>query len=687
MPVYVVTDPQTGRKVRLTGDQPPTDADLDEIFSSLPAVQQPTEQQPEQQDSTAMNVAKEFGSGLARGAAATADMAQMMTPAGQLNAARRFFGDESAPPAVSDIVDPLVPGGQMGEGLDARIVRGVGEIIPAALSGGGVMRGIGKGIEAGATGLGARVLRSMGATTPAQDVGYGAISAVGAEVGEDVAGTPGAIVGGMASPLLVQSVKDGSTELVKRAFRGGEEGRKVLADAIADFAEFGSTPTVGQGTGDGLRQGLENMSGKLLGGGAVKRSVDQTTEAMQKRLNEIADDISMVRGDIDAGRVIQRGIIGDDGFVKRFNDKAGKLWRATDSKIGADAKTKMTNSRQILGELVRDDQFAKLLNNPKLAQVKNAIDSTLGKTRINNVTMTRETVDSIPYKDLRALRTSIGEMLSSRELISDVPRAQLKRLYGALTQDTMELAESAGALESFKRANAYSRAGHNRIDDFVDRVAKNVDLEKVYASLSSGKSGIQQLNAIKRSLKPDEWEAVGANVIRNLGKSSPGRQDATGEAFSVNQFMTDWSKLGDNKKVLFSGSKKLNEYSKNLDTIVRAADRFKGSAQAMQNPSGTGQFVTNIGAISAGGASLATGNLPAFGVILGGVAANSGASKLMTNPKFVQWLADAQRTKAIPAHISALSGIAESEGLEVEVSELLDLLKSAGEQDSQQGNR
>ncbi len=35
MAVYVVTDPNTGRKVRLTGDTPPTDADLDEIFSSL----------------------------------------------------------------------------------------------------------------------------------------------------------------------------------------------------------------------------------------------------------------------------------------------------------------------------------------------------------------------------------------------------------------------------------------------------------------------------------------------------------------------------------------------------------------------------------------------------------------------------------------------------------------------------
>jgi len=40
MPTYVVTDPATGRKVKLTGDTPPTDQDLDEIFASLPAPKQ-----------------------------------------------------------------------------------------------------------------------------------------------------------------------------------------------------------------------------------------------------------------------------------------------------------------------------------------------------------------------------------------------------------------------------------------------------------------------------------------------------------------------------------------------------------------------------------------------------------------------------------------------------------------------
>ena len=45
MPTYVVTDPTTGRKVKLTGDTPPTDQDLDEIFASLPAPKQAQQKQ------------------------------------------------------------------------------------------------------------------------------------------------------------------------------------------------------------------------------------------------------------------------------------------------------------------------------------------------------------------------------------------------------------------------------------------------------------------------------------------------------------------------------------------------------------------------------------------------------------------------------------------------------------------
>jgi len=42
MAVFMVTDPDSGRKVRLTGASPPTEAELDQIFSTLPPLREPT---------------------------------------------------------------------------------------------------------------------------------------------------------------------------------------------------------------------------------------------------------------------------------------------------------------------------------------------------------------------------------------------------------------------------------------------------------------------------------------------------------------------------------------------------------------------------------------------------------------------------------------------------------------------
>ena len=43
MPTYKVTDPQTGKTVSLTGDSPPTEQELGDIFSQVATTQQPTE--------------------------------------------------------------------------------------------------------------------------------------------------------------------------------------------------------------------------------------------------------------------------------------------------------------------------------------------------------------------------------------------------------------------------------------------------------------------------------------------------------------------------------------------------------------------------------------------------------------------------------------------------------------------
>jgi len=532
-----------------------------------------------------------------------------------------------------------------------------------------------------ATRAGLTQLAAKGAAT--QTAIEGVQAASGGEFNPtDIAVTAAALPAGQAlgeKVLAPTAARAGQAikESVKGAFRGGEQGRVNLANAIADFAEIGVTPTVGQGTGSPLRQGLENMSSRVLGGGRIKEVVRRTAEQMRGRLQEVADRLSTTSGATDVGRVIRAGITGPGGFIERFNARQGLLWREVDDIVGDAASSDISNTSRVLGNLVRDDAFGAALNNPVLARVRDVIGRTIGQTRINNVTQMRETVSTIPYSDLRSLRSQIGEMLSSRDLVSDIPRAQLKRLYGALSEDVRQVARQAGAISQFNRANNFTRAGHNRIDDFLQPLVNKSDLSKITQAVARGGEGKQTLNAIKRSLTPEQWQEVSSHVIRNLGRASSGQQGAEGVNFSVAKFLTDWDKLGPSRKILFSGSRELNNYSNNLNRIARAAERFKEAAKEMANPSGTGQFTANVGAVSGGAASLATGNLPAFGVIMGLISANKGASTLMTNPRFVQWLASTTQSN-LSTQIPKLTAIAANQGLEVEIDQLIGDLSQSG---------
>ena len=551
--------------------------------------------------------------------------------------------------------------GTFAQGLPAEMAATAGELVPAALGIGQALRSGAAQLPAMARGESALVgtVRQLGQTAPRAEATGSVLAGVGQETGREVGGETGALIGGIVAPLAAPL----GVSVIKNAFAGGSQGRQSLQAAIDDFAEVGTTPTVGVGTGDRLRQGFENLTSKIIGGASVRNAFDRTTNAMQGRLTQIADDLSTVRGDVEAGRVISRGIRDEGGFVDRFVNKSGILWKNFDNLIDDTTKVNASNTAKALDDLVNDTELGAVLNNPIISKIKD------GLTAQGN---------AVDYRTFRALRSTIGERLGNNELTSDIPRQQLKRLYGALSEDLKAVAAetSPEALKALTRANKYTAAGHGRIDDFIDRLTNKVDFDKIYSAVTRGGEGIQSINAVKRSLKPNEWEAVASNVVRRMGKAAPGAQDAAGDVFSINKFLTDWNKLGRSKDAIFSGSDKLNQYRDNLDRIARVADRYKSSLQEFANPSGTGQFLANVGVVSGGASSLATGNLGGFGLVLGGVAANSAASRLMTSPTFVKWLAQASKSPNIAGPLSGLANVAKETGEFEAIGELIETIKA-----------
>jgi len=457
------------------------------------------------------------------------------------------------------------------------------------------------------------------------------------ETGHPLAATAAAIspdvalnvlgLGGVGKIAGKATVKTPSvSENIKSVFRGGEEGRKAVSSTVEAFeVATGKTPTLGQATGRESLQALESVVGKFVGGKPVVTQINKVADGAAKKVQAIADDISTTKGAEAAGRTISRGITGSDGFVQRFQGKSGVLWGKVDDLIPEGMGVELTNTKAILDESVKGGIFGKVLDDPKLVQIKGILDE----------------ADSVDYNTLKLLRSQIGRKLGSNDLISDIPRAELKRLYGALSDDIKTAANNASpdALKAFERANNFTRSGHKRIDDFVDRVAKKVDLSKIFDSVTKGGEGSQVINAFKRSLKPDEWDVVVSNVVRRLGKDNAGKQDALGEAFSLDKFLTDYNKLGTAKKALFSGTKKTNSYAKDLEDIAKVAHRVKESSAELAGRSGTGQLVAATGVGSGLGFSLLAGNTPVAASLIGLVGVNRGAAHLMSSPAFVKWLA------------------------------------------------
>jgi hypothetical protein len=616
--------------------------------------QQAPQEQPQEKNllQKAGDVALEGMAGVNRGAAGLVDFATS-----PINAGLELAGSNARIPSAVDALAPATTGNFMQDGLGKDITRAAGETVPAALAMGGALRAgaqalpqMGRASES----VGAGALRQMGGSTAGQDAGYAALSGAGSAVGQELGGDAGAIAGAIAAPLAPVALKEAGAKAVRSLF-GGSKGQ--MAKVIDDFAAIGETPTVGMATGRQGIQSAENISGSAIGGGPLRLKSEKIAQSMQSRLAGIADNISEKEGAEAAGLQIQKGISGKGGFLDKFRGKSSVLWNKSDELINKEIPVTLANTKTKLNELVRGGDIGGILDNPKLSQIKAVLDD----------------VEQVDFETLRSLRSSIGAKLGSNELVSDIPRAELKQIYGALSEDIKVIAKESGgnALSAFERANKFTRVNHDRIDDHLQRIANKVNPDEVFKSLAKGGEGVTRINAVKRSVSPEDWEVVAANVVRRLGRSNSGGQNAVGDlaggdAFSVQKFVTDWDKLGPARKAIFSGSDKINSYADDLAKIARTASVVKEASKKSANASGTAQALSR-GAVGLGAATGTLSFSPTIlGLTAGSVAMNNSGARLMSNPAFVKWLAQSGKipTSRASSAIASLAGVANQSSLD-----------------------
>jgi hypothetical protein len=470
----------------------------------------------------------------------------------------------------------------------------------------------------------------------------------------------------------------------RRAFRGGEAGRQEVERSVEDLARFGTTPSVAQATQNQLLDGVESLVSRTPGGaGRIREVVKETSETIAESIERKAAQAGG-RAGLDpefTGRAIQSGVT---DFVGNFKDRSGVLFDELRTSIPNDVVVPVRNTIDILDELAAPvpgaPKVGAVLRNPEAAKLAKAVRSdatvrsALQDTGIldqfgNPITRQIQLgQDGLPFGVLLDLRSAVGRKLADAGLVSDIPRAQLKRIYRELTADIQAAANQAGVSKSFNRANSFYSAGLKRIEDVLEPLVKNRSPEKVFEALErGGKSGATQIRAVMKSLKPEQQRIVSATVMRRLGKAVSGQQGAEGEAFSLSTFLTNWNRLDKTAKDALFRRPGLQGMAHDLDALARAAERAQESSKAFFNPSGTAAAGVGSFGIMVSAGSLVTGAItgqPGFlmfpAIMASGAMSANGAARLMTNPNFVRWLARSTRLEpnGMGAHIGRLSALA-----------------------------
>lgn len=509
---------------------------------------------------------------------------------------------------------------------------------------------------------------------------------------------------------------------IKYLLRGGESNLPAMRQNMATFQAAGAQPSVGQATGGRNAQAMESLLAKTPGGaGRMAAKATEQQAALGEKVRQTADSLAGDATPFVAGRTIEKGLT---GFVQRFKAKQADLYGKVDPFFqytdGSSKAIKLPETMKTLKELNPDipgaPETSKFFKNQNIESIRGAVESDVGSKEAfgqrPNIKASNELVkkpfrpadleqmfqqyggDNLPYEAVKKIRSLVGEELSNPTLEAQASRSKYRSLYAALSKDMDNAAKATGSAEAVKavdRANSFTRSGHDRIESVLDKVASRNLPEEVYKAATNAsdmQAGASKIGTIMKSLTPEERDVVKSAFIRRMGVAKPGAQNDAGDVFSSQTFLTQWNQMSPQAKAAMFSSKD-NELREGLDSIAEAASKIKEGSKVFANPSGTSPAAAQMGlagAAGAAGVAAMTGHVAPAAALITGVAGANISARMMTNPKFVSWLAAAsklpeqQLSMRMPVLVNLLRSRTQGQGDDVkqDVDRYVDSLKAPG---------
>lgn len=537
---------------------------------------------------------------LTKGALGVADLAgtaaQVATP-GQIvgRQAERVFhperasvaspmtvtGQPIAPTVATDIAQEAgainYPGSApqtRGQRYLAAAAEGLGGAAPLTLLSGGVAPAFGMLAQGVGGGIGGEAGNELTGGKPWGRIGgdvlgglaAGSLASGAVKAGNALAGNSGPVVAAYdaagVKPRLMASVAQGSPKPAPAV--PTTVNMREFAGPVTYNAQGAAPVTPGSKTA----ATMQDVAASLPGGtGRITNAANETVNEFGAAVNKAADAIGGAPTRQAAGEIIQQGA---QDWLSGFNTKSTDLWNRFWNLLPPGTISPMTNTRQVaqgMGEQLK--QLPGMADALSTDQWK-AIRASVAKA------------GDVDVATLKAFRTAVGQQLEGAALVSNPATGDLKRLYGALTDDIKDAAVQKGAqnvvagmvrgapaqapspLAAFNEANDYTRAGHQLIEHTVSRIYDKTGAiapEKAYEwAIQQGRSGDTRFENL-RTVTPTGANAAAGTKLREMAAPaarSPGEL-AGGPVASPAGFNTAWNQLSpEGRAAMFRGVPNIN---------------------------------------------------------------------------------------------------------------------------------
>lgn len=491
----------------------------------------------------------------------------------------------------------------------------------------------------------------------------GVVPAIAAQVAEETLGPQWA---GPAS-LTPAAIAQGG-----RAIKSAVADPRTVQENVSAAKTAGTQADVAQATENNFLRGLTNVIGRFPGGQGI---ITKFRQRQQEELGNAArTGVSAERG----GRAIKEGIVGEGGFLERTKATWQQMDQALATKVGgttvAPGKT-LSALENLTLPTAGAERTTGALANATLKQMRNNL---VDDMQANN--------GVLPFEALRALRTKVGSMLDD-SLITGVPNGELKQVYKGLSKDLEDAARKAGAGKEFDRQSKFYAARQERIENTLNNVlGDGKAFENIFKGVAP--TDVESVNTVRRvfrSLGDTQREIVSEAIVNRMGRASPGQQDLSGQKFSSETFLTNWSRINDSAKAQLFTDPAMRA---KLDSIAKVSNEIRSSKTPFANNSGTAQGLTAGGVYATVPAAVgmaATGNVAAAGATLtiaGSMVAGANiGARMLTSPKIVDWLAKTPKVTSeaqMTAHLGRLAVIydqTKDEALKAELGEYINSVK------------